>query len=130
MGIRSDLTKQIRLALSALRSRCHTKRSRPKGQGIGTSVSGRTFDLSRCLFYAAGIVPSDGGAKQLGQRGNAELVFGSGAVSLNGFQTQIQISGNFRRCAALAEQLKNFQFAVTQTFYWRSGNRFARRGQS
>ena len=65
----------------------------------------------------AGIVPSDGGAKQLSQRGNAELFFRSGAVRLNGFQAQIQIAGNFRRRAALAEELKNFQFAVTQTFY-------------
>ena len=88
-----------------------------KGQGIGISVPGRTFDLFRRLFYAAGIVPSDGSAEQLSQRGNAELFFRSGAISLNGFQTQIQIAGNFRRRAALAEQLKNFQFAVAQTFY-------------
>jgi len=103
-----------------LRSRCQRKGSKAeptKGQGIGISVPRRTFDLFRRLFYAAGIVPSDGGAEQLSQRGNAELFFRSGAVRLNGFQTQIQISGNFRRRAALAEQLKNFQFAVTQTFY-------------
>jgi hypothetical protein len=36
-------------------------------QGIGISVPGRTFDLFRRLFYVAGIVPSDGGAKQLSQ---------------------------------------------------------------
>ena len=80
---------------------------------------GIRFDLTKQigLFYVPGFVPPDGSAKQLSQRGNAELVFRSGAVSLDGFQTQIQIARNFRRRAALAEQLKNFQFAVTQTFY-------------
>ena len=58
-----------------------------RGQGIGISAPGRTFDLFRRLFYAAGIVPSDGCAKQLSQRGNTELFFRSGAVRLNGFQT-------------------------------------------
>jgi hypothetical protein len=80
-------------------------------------VPGKTFDPFRGLFYVAGFFPPDGGAKQLSQRGDPELVFGSGAVSLDGFQTQIQVAGNFRWRAALAEQLKNFQFAVTQTFY-------------
>ena len=87
---------------------------------------GIRFHLTRQthLFYVASFLPPDGGAKQLSQRGNAELFFGSGAVSLDSFQTQIQISGNFRRRAALAEQLKNFQFAVTQTFYRCPGSRW------
>src|SRR5882724_3628090 len=83
---------------------------------VGHWLASAVYDrLCRRLFYVAGIVPSDGGAKQLCQRGNAELFLGSGAVSLDGFETQIQIAGNFRRRAALAEQLKNFKFAVTQT---------------
>jgi hypothetical protein len=49
-----------------------------KGQGIGISVPRKTSDLFRRLFYAAGIVPSNGGAEQLSQRGNAELFFRSG----------------------------------------------------
>ena len=55
------------------------------------------------LFYVTGIVPLDRGAKQLSQRSNAELFFRSGAVRLDGFQTKIQIPGNLRRAAALAE---------------------------
>src|SRR5512132_4467876 len=106
------------------------KRSRPKGKALESAWEEEPFDLFRRLFCVAGIVPSDGGAKQLSQRGDAELFFRSGAVSLNRFQTEIQISGNFRRRAALAEQLKNFQFAVTQTFYRGLGNRLARRGKS
>ena len=51
--------------------------------------------LCGCLFYVAGVVPPDGSAKQLSQRGNAELFLRSGTVGLNGFQTQIQIAGNF-----------------------------------
>jgi hypothetical protein len=58
-----------------------------KGQGIRIRVPRRTFDLFRRLFCVAGVVPPDGGAKQLSQRGNAELFFRSGAVRLNGFQT-------------------------------------------
>ena len=93
------------------------KQSRPNGDALKSACQEEPFDLFRRLFYVAGFLPPNGGAKQLSQRGNAELVFGSGAISLDGFQTQIQISGNFRRRAALAEQLKNFQFAVAQTFY-------------
>jgi len=93
------------------------KQSRPKGKALKSACQEEPFDLFRRLFYVAGFLPPDGGAKQLCQRGNAELVFGSGAISLDGFQAQIQIAGNLRRRAALAEQLKNFQFAVTQTFY-------------
>jgi len=52
-------------------------------------------DLCGRLFYVAGVVPSDGGAKQLRQRGNAELFFRSSAISLNSFEAQIQIAGNF-----------------------------------
>jgi len=66
----------------------------------------RSLDLFRRLFYVPSIVPSNGRARQLSQGRNAELFFRSGAVSLDSFQTQIQISGNFRRGAALAEQLK------------------------
>ena len=47
------------------------------------------------LFCVAGVVPPDGSAKQLSQRGDAELFLRSGTVGLNGFQTQIQIAGNF-----------------------------------
>jgi hypothetical protein len=59
------------------------KQSRPNGKALESAA--QSLDLVRRLFYATGIIPSDGGAKQLSQRGNAELVFGSGAVSLNGF---------------------------------------------
>jgi len=41
-------------------------------------VPRKTSDLFRRLLYVAGIVPSAGGAKQLSQRGNAELFFRSG----------------------------------------------------
>jgi hypothetical protein len=93
------------------------KQSRPKGKALKSACQEEPRDLFRHLFYVAGFLPPDGGTKQLSQGGNAELFFGSGAVSLDGFQTQIQIAGNFRRRAALTEQLKNFKFAVTQTFY-------------
>ena len=43
-------------------------------------------DLSGRLFYVAGVVPPDGSAKQLRQRGNAELFFRSSAISLNSFE--------------------------------------------
>jgi hypothetical protein len=59
------------------------KQSRPNGKALESA--GQRLDLFRRSFYATGIIPSDGGAKQLSQRGNAELAFGSGAVSLNGF---------------------------------------------
>ena len=80
------------------RSRCYRKGSkadRVRGQGIGSRVPRGSCDLFRRLFYVAGIVPANGGAKQLSQRGNAELFFRSGAVSLDGFETQIQIAGDF-----------------------------------
>ena len=52
-------------------------------------------DLCGRLFYVAGVVPPDGSAKQLRQRGNAELFFRSSAIRLNSFEAQIQIAGNF-----------------------------------
>ena len=52
-------------------------------------------ELCGRLFYVAGVVPPDGGAKQLRQRGNAELFFRSSAISLNSFEAQIQIAGYF-----------------------------------
>jgi hypothetical protein len=39
------------------------------------------------LFYVTGIVPSDGCVKQLSKGSNAEFLFRSSAVGLNGFQT-------------------------------------------
>jgi hypothetical protein len=39
------------------------------------------------LFYVAGIIPSDGCAKQLSQGGNAEFFFRASAVGLDRFQT-------------------------------------------
>src|SRR5215831_19710947 len=56
-------------------------------------IPGRSCDLFGGLFYVRGIVPSNGRAKQLSQGCNAELFFRSGAVSLDSFETQIQISG-------------------------------------
>ena len=53
----------------AVDARKRSKAEPIKVQGIGMSVLKRTFDPSPRLFYAAGIIPSDGGAKQLSQRG-------------------------------------------------------------
>src|SRR5215203_559235 len=83
-----------------------------------------------CLFYMAGIIPSNGRTKQLSQRGKPELLFCSRAVSLDGFETQIQITGNFGRSATPAEQLKNFQFAIAQTFHRRTSGGSTRLAKS
>lgn len=77
-------------------------------QGIEISVPGRIFRSVSPPNYVAGFLPSDGGAKQLSQRGNAELVFRSGAVSLNGCQTQIQIRDPERGYVAMVMMAEDF----------------------
>ena len=47
------------------------------------------------------------------QRVHAELFFRPGAVCLHCFQAQMQVAGDLRRSAALAEKAKDLQFAIT-----------------
>jgi len=74
------------------RSDARDTHRRPNGKALKQKMSSNRWTR---LFYVAGIIPPERGPKQLSQRGNAELFFRSSAISLNRFQTQIQIASNF-----------------------------------
>lgn len=68
---------------------------------------------ARGSLYVSGVFPANGCSKQFAKRVDAKFLLCACAVSLHSFQTQMQILGNLRGSAPLAEEPEYFQLAVT-----------------
>jgi hypothetical protein len=64
-------------------------------------------------LYVSRIFPANCGAEKFAQRANPKLFLRARAVSLHGFQTQMQILGNLRGRASLSKEPEYFQLAIT-----------------